>query len=259
VGAHRVLPVGYAPAWSPDGARIAFVTKGDLWTADADGTHPARIAKDADQPAWSPNGRRIAFTRDGSVHTIRADGSDDRRLAPGAHPAWSPNGERIALDRDDRIVTLRWYGGGVRVAGTGSDPAYASDGRLAVVREGQIVAGTRVVDEGAEPAWSADGKHVAYVRDGSIYIDRKRVRRGSTNARRPIFGSPAGPAAGCSASPRSSTTSGSARASSKAFGPRAQSGWSAHNTCASRTEGHARIATSRRSATRTRPRTTTGT
>ena len=37
VGAHRVLPFGYAPAWSPNGARVAFVTRGDLWVAD-DGT-----------------------------------------------------------------------------------------------------------------------------------------------------------------------------------------------------------------------------
>ncbi|MGZ4289885.1 MAG: TolB family protein [Gaiellaceae bacterium] len=112
IGAHRVLPVGYAPAWSPDGARIAYVSKGDLFTADADGTGAAQIEHDADQPAWSPNGRRIAFTRGGSVYTVRVDGEDERRLAPGAHPAWSPDGARIALDRDDQIVTLRWDGGG---------------------------------------------------------------------------------------------------------------------------------------------------
>src|SRR5438132_5260971 len=81
VGAHRVLPVGYAPTWSADGARIAYVTKGDLWTADVDGTHAARIARLADQPAWSPNGRRLAFTRGGWVYTIRVDGEDERRLA----------------------------------------------------------------------------------------------------------------------------------------------------------------------------------
>ena len=185
VGAQRVLPVGYAPAWSPDGARIAFVTKGDLWTADADGTHAARIVRDADQPAWSPNGRRLAFTRGGSVYTVRVDGDDERRLASGAHPAWSPNGERIALDRDDTIVTFRWGGGGVRTAGSGSDPAYAPDGRLAVVRDGEVVAGGRIVDEGAEPAWSADGKHVAYVRDDTIYVDGKAVRRGEQPAWRP--------------------------------------------------------------------------
>jgi hypothetical protein len=33
VGTQRVMPVGYAPAWDPGGARIAFVTKNDLWVA----------------------------------------------------------------------------------------------------------------------------------------------------------------------------------------------------------------------------------
>src|SRR5207253_10913117 len=109
----------------------------------------------------------------GWVYTVRVDGDDERRLARGAHPAWSPDGNRIALDRDDQIVTLRWYGGGVKAAGTGADPAYAADGRLAVVRDGQVVAGGRIVDAGAEPAWSADGRHVAYVRNDTIYIHGK--------------------------------------------------------------------------------------
>ena len=178
VGAHRVLPVGYAPAWSPDGARIAYVTRGDLWVADADGNHTRRLVAKADQPAWSPNGRRLAFTRDGAVYTVRVDGVDERRLAPGAHPAWSPNGERIALDRDDTIVTLRWYGGGVKAAGRGSDPAYAPDGRLAVVRDGEIVAGGRVIDAGESPTWSPDGRRIAYERDGTIYVNGKAVHRG---------------------------------------------------------------------------------
>jgi hypothetical protein len=185
VGAHRVLPVGYAPAWSPDGARLAYVTRGDLWTADADGTHAARIVADGDQPSWSPNGRRLAFTRDGAVYTVRVDGLDERRLASGAHPAWSPDGRRIAFDRDGRVLSVRWYGGGLRDAGAGTDPAYASDGRLAVVRDGQVVAGGRVIDEGAEPSWSPDGRHLAYVRGAAIYVDGRALHRGQQPAWHP--------------------------------------------------------------------------
>lgn len=180
-----MLPLGYAPAWSPDGARIAFVVRGDLWDADADGSHHRLLLKDADQPAWSPNGRRIAFTRDGWIYTVRVDGDDVSKLARGAHPAWSPDGERIALDRDGEIVTMRWYGGGVKDAGAGTDPAFASDGRLAVVADGEIVADGRTVDAGESPAWSPDGKHLAYVRDGEIYVDGRPVHKGAQPAWRP--------------------------------------------------------------------------
>src|SRR5262249_23655895 len=85
IRAARVMPIGYAPAWSPDGDRIAFGATGDVWVADADGTHRDLLVQDADAPAWSPNGRRLAFTRRGVVYTIRVDGLDERRLATGAH------------------------------------------------------------------------------------------------------------------------------------------------------------------------------
>jgi hypothetical protein len=184
VGAHRVLPVGYAPAWSPSGGRIAYVTRGNLWVADVDGTHRGKLTSAADQPAWSPNGRRIAFVRGGFVWTVRVDGLDERRLAVGAHPAWSPDGKRIAFDRDGHVITVRWAGGGARVAGDGEDPAYAPDGRLAVVLDGEVVVGGSVVAEGEAPAWSPAGA-LAYVRDNTIYVGDRAVHRGAQPAWRP--------------------------------------------------------------------------
>jgi hypothetical protein len=184
VGAHRVLPVGYAPAWSPSGGRIAYVTRGNLWVADVDGTHRGKLTSAADQPAWSPNGRRIAFVRGGFVWTVRVDGLDERRLAVGAHPAWSPDGKRIAFDRDGHVITVRWAGGGARVAGDGADPAYAPDGRLAVVLDGEVVVGGSVVAEGEAPAWSPAGA-LAYVRDNTIYVGDRAVHRGAQPAWRP--------------------------------------------------------------------------
>jgi len=77
----------YAPAWSPDGKHIAFVSERnghrDIWLMDHDGKNERRIAKGAlgahelkynvDKQvfdglsflylSWSPDGRDLAFTR----------------------------------------------------------------------------------------------------------------------------------------------------------------------------------------------------
>jgi hypothetical protein len=184
VGADRVMPIGYAPAWSPNGERIAFVTKGNLWVADADGTHRGQLVRDAGDPAWSPNGRRFAFTRKGRVYTVRVDGLDERPLAAGAHPAWSPDGKRIVFDRDAQIVSVRWYGGGARVVTDGEEPAYAPNGRLAVVQDGQIVVAGQIVAEGTSPAWSPGGR-LAYVRGNVFYVAEHAVHKGLQPAWRP--------------------------------------------------------------------------
>jgi hypothetical protein len=178
------MPIGYAPAWSPNGERIAFVTKGNLWVADADGTHRGELVRDAEEPAWSPNGRRLAFTRKGRVYTARVDGLDERALATGAHPAWSPDGSRIVFDRDEQIISVRWYGGAPRVVTDGEDPAYAPNGQLAVVQNGEIVVAGQLVTEGTSPAWSPGGR-LAYVRGNVIYVDEQAVHKGLQPAWRP--------------------------------------------------------------------------
>ena len=105
--------------------------------------HARALVANADQPAWSPNGRRLAFTRGGcGLHRPRRR---RRRAAARARRASRVVAERRAdrarprrHDRHAPLVRRRRAH-----AGTGSDPAYAPDGRLAVVRDGEIVAGGR--------------------------------------------------------------------------------------------------------------------
>ena len=50
--------------WSPDGKRIAYISGGQLWIADADGTNARQLSTingGAGGVVWSPTGDRIAF------------------------------------------------------------------------------------------------------------------------------------------------------------------------------------------------------
>ena len=151
------------PAWSPDGAWLAFTRhQGSeifLFLRAVETGQEKRLTAGKDpemDAAWSPDGKRLAFTFDKTVpnqgdldiHTVSADGDDQRpalvspgKLSQEEWPSWSPDGRWLAItstrDGNQEIYAVRPDGQDLRRLT--SDPA---------------------ID--AHPAWSPDGKRIAF-------------------------------------------------------------------------------------------------
>lgn len=153
------------PAWSPDGAKIAFRSDRDgnveIYVMNADGSNPVRLTNNTSadtRPAWSPDGSRIAFTsdRDGNaeIYVVNADGSGVVRLtnniATDDAADWSPDGSKIAFTSNrglsaSGIYVMNADGGGVtRLSGPFVD---------------------------YQPAWSPDGAKIAFSRLSGCYYN----------------------------------------------------------------------------------------
>jgi TolB protein len=153
------------PEYSPDGKRIAFVsrvgTNEEVFVMNADGMGVRRLtnARGSDgQPTWSPDGKRIAFTSNRSgnwkIYVMNADGTRVRlitrtpRWVGDDAPSWSPNGRWIAFhstrvkDGNGEVFRMRPDGSAVQrltftdcrqeVCADDSFPAWSLDGRLIV-------------------------------------------------------------------------------------------------------------------------------
>jgi TolB protein len=148
----------YTPALSPDGRRLAFVSRRDsgnpdIWIMDVGSNTAQRITRHPAEdwgPAWSPDGRLLAFhsnrERNYELYVVDPVELVARRLTytgariDNADASWSPDGREIlfASNRD---------GGGLFIIGADG----SGERRL-----------TPPGYQGHDPAWSPDGRMIAY-------------------------------------------------------------------------------------------------
>ena len=120
----RLSPKGQAPAWSPDGTKIAFYSnlhnlgQEDIYVMNADGTNIGRVTNHPSPdrlPAWSPNGRWIAFMssreRTGwDIYIVDTNGGEARQVTthPGhdMYPTWVVPDRSLPVDTRGNHVTF---------------------------------------------------------------------------------------------------------------------------------------------------------
>ena len=154
-GPRRIVEHGWNADLSPDGERLVFERRSQVWVAKADGTGITPLS-DLPQavmpfygdtwPTFSPDGRSIAVFlgeegRYGDYWVIPSQGGKALRLttdlAEGGAPAWTPDGNFLVFPSARAGSTNLWrvpVSGGVPEAlttgaGDDLDPAVTPDGR----------------------------------------------------------------------------------------------------------------------------------
>jgi TolB protein len=153
------------PAWSSDGAKIAFSSSrsgdSEIWIADQNGggAHRVTSLKGPDvSPTWNPKtNAQIAFTggRTGEpqIYIMNQDGSNIQRMTDSGYAvsaSWSPNGG---------LLTFAWnrkYGPG----DPGGQDIYVMD-----IASKQWLQVTHESGNNDCPSWSPDGRHIVFQRN----------------------------------------------------------------------------------------------
>jgi len=140
-GTDKRLATGEAPAWAPDGVRLAFVrpTSGglpDLWLLDVESGKERRLVNEAVGAVWSPTGDTLAVNRSpidlGDTWRVNPDGTGLRQLATGDDAAWSPDGRSLVIVTGSAVPMVALVGlatGHLTPLAEGTSPTWTGEAR----------------------------------------------------------------------------------------------------------------------------------
>ena len=177
------------PVWSPDGKRIAFLSRRDagldneIWVMNADGSEQRQLTFNSEFEGsvdWAPDGRTLVFSGPGpsdDLFLINADGSPLRQLtfspAANAHydVSFSPTGEWIlflnqgTMPQDDYTARITPAGTGLQnlTAFDAYLPEYSGDGKRITFESNANPLGSNPEADSEIFSMSADGTDLRQV------------------------------------------------------------------------------------------------
>ena len=169
LGAFIAVPGGKAGAQAPINDIIAFDRDGELFLINTDGTGIVPRGKGYG-PAFSPNGAEIAFTFPDTIETnlVYKMGADGMNRVPltdsfqDRQAAWSPDGSQIAFV-SDRVDPEYAPGDDLRV----TPRLYLMDnngnGEQKVMSKAQSQTATHTIEQEHGPVWSPNGSQLAFM------------------------------------------------------------------------------------------------
>lgn len=133
---------------SGDGNKIAFVSGGEIFVINYDGTGLTQVTTDiGGAPSISDDGTKIAFSHDGDIFVVNADGTGIEQLTTLGdvhYPSISGDGNRIVFISGGEVFVVNFDGTGLsQITNTGA---------------------------GAFPSISDDGEVIAFSHDGEIFV-----------------------------------------------------------------------------------------